>query len=114
VWQEKVQKFAALETEAISIFNQNLLSRDKKLQLIKDKGIGNWQQCFNLLHQADALDIPDELHTRTKAIISYCSLRLESTELYYKAINENTNQYDSLLSDYFVKIDSTVKALTDK
>ncbi len=113
IWQQQIEKFGILETEALNIYNQKDLPRETRLKNIAEKGIHNWEESIRILQEADALDIPEMLHKRNGKMLAYCELRLESFKLYYKSIGENTRKYDIDLNSYSTRIDSIVKELIE-
>ena len=86
-------------------------SNEELLEEIKDRGIYYWKESIKVINEADKLNLPEELHTKNKKLIEYCQLRIESYQLLYKAIEEDTDKYQNDIQDYNTKIESMIKEL---
>jgi rhomboid protease GluP len=109
-YEAKMKPFVSMENMALEIYNMpKNTSRDSLLHEIKDRGIYYWNQNIELINDADKLELPDRIHERDKKLIRYCSLRINSYNLLYKAINEDTPKYKDSIAGY----NKTIQALID-
>ena len=111
-YDEKMKEFAELESQALEVYNKDgNTTSEELLDELKDHGIYNWKESVKIIDEADKLDLPEELHSRNRKLIEYCQLRIDSYELLYKTIEENTDRYQSAIQDYNSKIESLIKEL---
>ena len=57
------------------------------------------------------MNLPKGIHTRNKMLLEYCDLRIESLELIYKSISENTGNYNDQIKKYSIQITSILDSL---
>jgi rhomboid protease GluP len=113
-YDEKMKKFISLESMALEVYHKDgSTSNEELLEEIKDRGIYYWKESIKVINEADKLNLPDELHLRNKRLLEYCQLRIESYQLLYKAIEEDTDKYQNDIQDYNNRIESIIKELTE-
>jgi len=111
-YDKKMKIFASLESMALEVYRKDgNTPNDELLKEIKDRGIYYWKESIKVINEADQLNLPEELHTKNKKLIEYCELRIESYHLLYKAIEEDTDQYQNDIQGYNAKIESLIKEL---
>lgn len=112
IYETKMKEFVAMESKALEIYNMpENTPNDKILSEIKNKGIYNWTENIKLINSFKELDLPNEIVMRNKILKEYCELRLKSNELLYKAISENTENYQEKLEDYNKQIEAKINEL---
>jgi rhomboid protease GluP len=111
-YDQQMKLFSAKELLALRIYKMPASTpRDSLLSEIRDRDLNYWKENKNLMTGLDKLRLPPEIHERNAKLIQYCELRINSCELLYKAIDENTNAYDGQLRRYNHSIDSLIKSL---
>jgi rhomboid protease GluP len=111
-YEEKMQRFATLESMALEFYGKDKNTPSEELlEEIRERGIYYWNESINVVGEADKLSIPDELHQRNRKLIEYCDLRLKSYRLIYKAIEENSDAYNTEIENYNSKIENIIKEL---
>ncbi len=112
-YDEKMKEFISLESMALEVYHKDgSNSNEELLEEIKERGIYYWQESIKIINEADKLNLPDELHLRNKKLLEYCQLRIESYQLLYKAIEEDTDKYQNDLQEYNKRIELIIKELT--
>jgi len=115
IYEERIQKFIAQESMAVEVFNMPANTPDERLlSEIKNRGIYYWNENILLLKELDKLNLPDPLHERIKIMLHYCDLRILSYNLIYKAIDEDTDNYQTQIDAYNNQINAIVAELTGK
>jgi rhomboid protease GluP len=112
-YDEKMKEFASMELMALEVYNlPEGTPNDKILSEIKDRGIYYWNENIKLIDSFDDLDLPLPFRTRNDKLKEYCELRIKSYELFYKAIDEDTDKYQNEIEEYDKKIESIILELT--
>lgn len=70
-----------------------------------------WNENIKLLDSFKDLDLPSEIKNRNRILREYCELRIKSYELLYKAVSEDTDQYQQQLEVYDNQINAKIKEL---
>ena len=84
----------------------------KMLNELSTIGLYYWKENLVLLHGIDTLDgMTEEILEQNQLLIEYCSLRLESYEFLYKAIDENTDAYDQQIESKNERIMEIIDAI---
>ncbi|MBS1556528.1 MAG: rhomboid family intramembrane serine protease [Bacteroidetes bacterium] len=111
-YEEKMKKFVSLESMAMEVYHKDGNTPDAELlKEIKDRGIYYWKESVKVINEADKLNLPEELHRKNEKLLEYCQLRIESYQLLYKAIEEDTDKYKNDIQDYNQKIEALIKEL---
>jgi rhomboid protease GluP len=115
VYNQKMTRFVELEKKAVDIypFPENL-PKDSILVRIRKQGIDNWKEGSKVLQEIDKLDIPAADHQRNEKLKQYCRLRIKDYELRYKAIQEDSDQYDAQIENYEQQITALIKQLNEE
>lgn len=114
-YDAKMQDFIKMETKALDVYNLPKNTPNEVLLLrIKDTGIYYWNENIKLIYSFNELNLPNEIVERNQKLKEYCDLRVKSYELLYKAISENTNQYDSLIENFNAQIDTKIKEIQNE
>lgn len=111
-YDKKMENFVSMESLALEVYNMpDNTSNEKLLYELKDRGIYFWNENIKLIDSFKNLELPLEIRTRNELLRDYCELRIKSYELIYKAISENTNQYEEQIEDYNKQIESIFSEL---
>jgi rhomboid protease GluP len=114
-YDAKMQEFVSMEAKALEIYNiPKDTPKEKILIAIRDTGIINWNKSIKMLTELDKLNLPDDIHQRNKKLLEYCNIRLKSYELIYKAIDQDTDQYQEQIENYTKEIEKVVSDLNAK
>lgn len=103
-----MNQFAALEKDALSIYNSQTPD-SVNINVLETKGISDWHKSIQIIDKADKLNLPDELHNRNKQIIEYCNLRIKEYSLIHKATSVNSDS----LRYYAQQINAILDSLND-
>lgn len=111
-YDKKMKEFISMEATALSIYNMPQdTPNDKILSDIKNKGIYHWNESIKLIDNFEHLDLPLEIKTRNSLLKQYCELRIKSYELLYKAVDEDSDQYNAQMEDYNKQIEAKIKEI---
>jgi len=115
VYDQKMKQFAAIEEKALAVFSLPANTpNDKILAEINNRGLTYWNQDLKLVQSFEDLNLPPVLKTQNQLLKAYCELRIKSYKLLYKAISENTNQYQSQIEDYNQQIEALISEISGK
>lgn len=111
-YDKKIKEFVSMEAMALEVYNlPPNTPKDKILYGIKDRGIYYWNENIKLIDSFKDLNLPLAIITKNRLLKEYCELRIESYELLYKAISEDTDQYKTQIEDYNKQIGEKIKEL---
>jgi len=114
-YEKDMETFIKLEEKALSLFRLPQYSTNQQvLDEIKNNGINNWESCISLLENFDNYELPMVIKLRNNKLKEYCELRIKSYKTIEKAIEENTNKYDSEINKYNIEIENIINELTQK
>ncbi|MEI7595743.1 MAG: rhomboid family intramembrane serine protease [Bacteroidota bacterium] len=109
---KKMEQFALMEQKALKIFGMPRNSpKEKLLSEIKDSGLYYWRENVKLLNEVEKLNLPEQFHKKNKIILQYCKIRILSYEFIYKAIEEDSDQYQLQIDEYNIQIEETLNKL---
>jgi rhomboid protease GluP len=112
LYQRKLHSFARMEKKALAAFNVN---RDPSQQIwpnvIRDSGIYYWNQCIQVLDEANELELSSQVKDRNDALIRYCNLRILSYNYYYKKIVGSGDPGEDSVSYYSAQITNLMDSL---
>jgi rhomboid protease GluP len=101
-----------MEAEALSVYAlPDGTPKEMQLSQLKEKGIHNWKKSIKLIEELDELNLPESVHQRNKALLKYCDLRLKSSELAYRGIEEGTSEYNDDIEEYNNEIEATITSI---
>ena len=100
-YDNKMKEFISMESMALEVYNlPRNTTNEKILYELKDRGIYYWYENMKLIDSFSEMELPLEIRTRNRLLKEYCELRIKSYELLYKAIYNNTDQYDYQIENY--------------
>jgi len=112
VYDNRMNEVSNLEKQALGFYSLPQTSPgDTLLHYLKDKGIKNWNEDIRLMDSLDKLNLPEAVHKRDDKLMKYFKLRLKAFDLMYKAIKENTTQYEDSINVYNTQIKTDVDDL---
>jgi rhomboid protease GluP len=112
-YDRKMEEFARLESLALELYQLPANASDEQiLKEINTRGIYYWNQCVDLISEADRSDLPEIIHLRNKKLLEYCNLRIKSYELITKAITEQTSFYDTQIEACVNDIETVIEELS--
>ncbi|HEY9178009.1 MAG TPA: rhomboid family intramembrane serine protease [Flavipsychrobacter sp.] len=111
-YQAAMMEFAEIEEQALQVYNLPDDAPTEKLLEAVTQGLDLWKECIALLEEQDNLDIPTELTLRHISLKEYCELRLQSYSYIYKALKEDTDQYQSQIIECNTKIENILSELS--
>jgi rhomboid protease GluP len=112
IYQKNMEAFVVLEEKAIQIYSKlDNTPTDEVLKEINEVGIPSWEEGMKLINETEKLDIPETLRERNRKLLRYCQVRIDSYEMLYKAISEDTDKYAPELEEYNRQLEALIKQL---
>jgi len=109
----EIEEFVKLEEKALSVFELLESSSDEVFtKALQETGVTNWKKAKVLIEKLDVLDVPEEVHARNALLKKYCQLRINSYDLFYRSIVEDTQIYDGQIKSYNSQINSIINQLS--
>lgn len=98
IYQQQMQLFVQNETQAERSYEEAKTKPViQALQELKDTSMMLWKKNAVIAKQISALDLPEEIEKRNKLIMMYSDLRIQSLDLTYLGLKENTQQHNGEL-----------------
>ena len=111
-YQITMNEFMKNETKALEYYKLSDNTTDgRKLSAIKNVGIPYWRKNIALLDKIEKMSLSAHIQETNKELRKYCSMRLESYDLIYKAIIEDTHAYDNRINTLNNDIETPIKRL---
>ncbi len=113
-YNEKMNVFVYNESKALEFYRlSDKMPKEKLLSSLKDKGLYYWNENIRLVKEADKLNIPRLFHERNVKMLEYCELRINSYNLIYRTIEENTTAYADSIELYKLQIKEVMKEIKE-
>lgn len=114
-YDAEMEHFQDMESMALDVYKMPA-DADKELILeeIQDRGIYYWKECIKLIDGFDRMSLPEELEAQNKKLRTYCELRIESYNLLYRKIKEESDLYDAEIEALDKRIEALIVELTGK
>lgn len=110
-----MDRFVSMESMALEVYNlPEGTPNETILSEIKERGLYYWNENIKIIDSFKNLDLPLAIRARNSKLKEYCELRIQSYELIYKAIEEDTDNYDNEINEYNQKIETIISELTGK
>lgn len=108
-------KFSKNETESLIFYDHLKTESDSLLiQELNNVIIPKWKENIKIINRSNEIkDLPIEYLEQNKMLLKYSELRIETFELFKKAINDNTGKYVNELDRIHLEIDEQLKKLND-
>lgn len=104
IYTENMKEFTAKESQALEVYHLPE-GTDKKIVLRKIKqGIRLWYDNLAIIKKTINLDLPEYYQKRNVLLRDYCYARINAFQYGYKAIEENTEKYQSAIERHNNKI----------
>lgn len=114
-YESGMKEFADYEQKALEVFNlTDDAPREAFLTSIKDHGLNYWHESEKIVNGFDVLNLPEHIRNTNEKLKEYLKLRIQSYELLYKAIDEDSNQYDSSIAECTKKIEAIINDMSAK
>lgn len=114
-YDAKMRTFESMENMALEVYHMpKTTPRDSIMTEIKDHGLYYWREMIKMLYKLDTQKLPKQLHDHNKALINYCELRIKSYNFIYKAVEENSDNYQDSINFYNKKIEDAINELKGK
>lgn len=111
-YDNRMKDFISMESMALEVYNlPDDAPKDKVLYEIKERGIFYWNENLKLLEELKAMDLPAQIETKNNILKEYCELRIQSYELLYKAVSEDTDQYKEKLEALNQQIEAKINEI---
>lgn len=105
-YDTKMEEFASMEAMALEVFDRpEGTSKEDILTEIKNRGIYYWNENLMLIDGFEKLNLPEVIREQNSKLKEYCELRIKSYELIYKAVDEDTDKYQSEINEYTKRIE---------
>lgn len=113
-YDKAMEQFVTMEAKAINVFQMpEDTPKEVLLQNIQDNGIRTWEEMKSLLDSCDSYNVPEPIKERNSTLKMYCDLRLKNYKLIYKAINEDTEQYNATIEENERMTEALIKKLSN-
>ncbi len=114
-YDAEMEHFQDMESMALDVYKMPAdADKDLVLEEVQDRGIYYWKECIKLIDNLDRLSLPKEIVAQNKTLRLYCELRIESYNLLYRKIKEDSDLYDAEIQSLDKKIEALIGELTGK
>lgn len=115
IYEKGIKEFTDTETFALSVFKlPEDTPKEDKLFTLRDEGLNYWNQNLQLIKSFENLKLPPPAVKRNALLKQYCELRIQSYELMYRAIAEESDQFDAEILSVNRKIENIIEQLGDE
>lgn len=112
-YDQEISVFSKNEEETLVFYDH--LDTESNFSLVKElenTTIPKWKKNIEIINKTSKLEnLPVELIQQNKLLLKYSELRLETFQLFKKAINENTDKYLPQIQKLHIEIDEQLKKL---
>jgi rhomboid protease GluP len=117
VYEQKMQSFESTDSLARAAYDQMTNNAPAQRDRWKNTAVGDWQQGVQLLSEMEKLRLSKPLHRRNFMLLSYCKLRIQQTEIAWRALNGETgppdSPYKAQLKEMATQLEAMEKRLGD-
>jgi rhomboid protease GluP len=114
-YEARMKEFVAYESMALEMYKMpENTTNERLLNEIKTRSLYYWEANIKLLNEVDLLNLPNAFHEKNKKLLHYCELRVNSCNLIYKAIEEDTENYKAQIEEINKQIEAIINELTGK
>lgn len=114
-YEKKMLTLVSMETMAeAAVQLPEGASKAKQIAELQNTGVYYWKECLRVLPELEALDVPEVLHNQVQLHQKYCEVQLRCYELQYKALIEDTAQYDEEIRDGQEQASGIMESLNGK
>lgn len=112
-YDEQISVFSQNENETLVFYNHlDTETNQTLIQELENKTIPKWKENIQIINNLNNLEnLPPELIEQNKILLKYSELRLETFELFKKAISDDTDKYLSQLEKLHMEIDEQLEKL---
>lgn len=113
-YRSEMERFKSMEAMALETYRLSpRLSKEDKLNEIKNRGIYYWNENIVLVKRVDEMALPERLHQRNKLLLEYCEWRIKACNLMYDAVETDTNPFNNGLDSCEARIAVLLAELSD-
>ena len=112
IYEKGLKEFEDTESFALSVYKlpEDTPKKDK-LFVLRDEGLNYWNQNLALVKSFENLTLPPPAVKRNALLKQYCELRIQSYELMYRAIAEDSPRFDEEIEAVNKKIEAVIEKL---
>ncbi|WP_103072336.1 hypothetical protein [Aquimarina sediminis] len=112
-YDTELSVFSKNEEETLVFYDHiNTESDDSLIKELETNTIPKWKENIEIINKTNNFEnLPSELLQQNKILLKYAELRLESFELFKKAIEEDTDKYTQQLNRIHKEIDEQLAKL---
>lgn len=111
-YDKGLEEFNQNEEIALQLFPLLDSDNKKSASFITDTGIPTWKRNLEILDQLDKIEgLYDNFKKQNQILRKCCELRIESFDLIYKGLIEQTSAYNDKIEDITKSIDEVVEQL---
>lgn len=114
-YDQELSVFSQNETETLVFYDHlNTESRNALIFELKSKAIPKWKENVQIIKRVSELEnLPSELIRQNNLLLTYSELRVETFELFMKAIEEDTDEYQVELEEIHQEIEEQLEFLNN-
>lgn len=114
-YDKKMELYSKNETASLEFYSFLETENQEKLLIRLNRDvIPKWVENKQIIKEVSNLDgLPNEIIDKNKILLNYTELRLQAFELFKKAIQENTDNYNNELDKIHVQIEQELNKLNE-
>jgi rhomboid protease GluP len=113
-YDTRIKEFVALEEKALGLYRLPENSDNETyLDEIRRNGIPSWEANIELLNSFKHMDLPADIKKRNDFLLEYCELRVKCYETIYKAIVQNTEEFQAQIENYNQQIEAKIDEISN-
>jgi len=112
-FEKAVMKLNQIELKAMTQMQrlQSAESNKDAARVLSDSAMPEWRHFQQELVKTDKYTLDEQFKRKRKLLNEYAGLRIRQTELIYKSVQEETQQYDAEINEVSEKIDKIIDQL---
>lgn len=112
IYEKGIKEFTDTEAFALSVFKlPEDTPKEEKLFSLRDEGLNYWNQNLALVKSFERLQLPEHVVKRNGLLKEYCELRIQSFELMYRAVAEESPRFDEEIASVNKKLEAIIEKL---
>ena len=112
-YDTELAQFSKNENETLGFYDRiNMASSYSLINELDNKTIPKWKENIEIIKNTNAIEnLPPELAEQNKALLRYAELRVQTFQVFRKAIEEDTDRYVDELEQLHLQIDKELEKL---
>lgn len=111
-FEKEIMKLNQIELKAMTQMQQlQSKTNEEAAVVLRDSALPQWKHFQKEIMKTDAYRLDNEFKQKRKLLSTYAQLRIRQTELIYKSINEETDEYNGEIDEVSDKIDKIIDQL---